>query len=323
MFLQLSFDERGDVELKNQTAYLERFEGMEGPLDRYHKLGLQQSLYRLCHYPSACKELALILKLSYSKFPKLLQSLLVQDVLTAFRLLPRMQTQSAISAANLLLQSVESAFPKQKKSLAVTEFKHAVVAHKRYSKARNSEEDMLELPQDVLVHVFSFLDLKSLVSASQVCRLWNVASTDSHLWQLMYAVFFNTSRNFSKIYTLYGGLNEDEKSKQSQETVVCRSNLDWRTNFKKAYEGISSKKLLTSCRGFCKHCHAIFWLSDMGNKTSRLKCKYHQIKPISTRQIVEYLDGEHASSDSDSEPDSYDEFAPKLWAYPRKSEFSL
>lgn len=276
---------------------------MEGPLDRYHKLGLQQSFYRLCHYPSACKELALILKLSYSKFPKLLQSLLVQDVLTAFRLLPRMQTQSAISAANILLQSVESAFPKQKKALAVTEFKHAMVAHKRYSKARNSEEDTLELPQDVLVHVFSFLDLKSLVSASQVCRLWNVASSDSHLWQLMYA-------NFSKIYMVYGGLTEDEKS------VVCTSSsLDWRSNFKKVYEG---KKLLTSCRGFCNHCQTIFWFSDMGKETC--KCKYHHIKPISTRQIVEYLDGEYASSDGDSESDSYDEFAPKLWAYPRRSE---
>lgn len=184
--------------------------------------------------------------------------------------------------------------------------------------------DTLELPQDVLVHVLSFLDLKSLVSASQVCRSWNVASTDNHLWQLMYAMFFNTSRNFSKISTLYGGLTEDEKSKQSQKTVVCRSSLDWRTNFKKAYEGISSKKLLTSCRGFCKHCHAIFWFSDMGNKTCRPKCKYHQIKPISTRQIVEYLDGEYTSSDSDSESDSYDESAPKLWAYPRRSsELSL
>lgn len=106
---------------------------MEGTLDRYHKLRLQESFYRPCHYTSACKELALILKLSYSKFPKVLQSLLVQDVLTAFRLLPRMQTQSATSAANILLQSVESAFPKQKKSLAVTEFKHAMVAHKRYA----------------------------------------------------------------------------------------------------------------------------------------------------------------------------------------------
>ncbi|KAI3815795.1 hypothetical protein L1987_15477 [Smallanthus sonchifolius] len=296
---------------------------MEGAVNRYHKLGLQESLSRSCNYSSACRELALILKLSYSKFPKVLQSIVFQDVLTAFRLLPRMQTQSAISAANTLLQGVESALPKQKKTLAVTEFKHAMVAHKRGSKARHSEEDLVELPQDVLVHIFSFLDLQSLVSASQVCWSWNVASRDNHIWQLIYTRFFNTLHNFSKIDKLYGGLTEHEKCERSQESIACDNSLDWRTNFKKAYNGLSSKKLLTSSRGLCTHCHAIVWVTDMGNEaTSRLKCRYHQIKPISTSQIVEYMDGDYASSDSDSDSDSYDEFSSKLWAYP-KSGFSL
>jgi hypothetical protein len=52
----------------------------------------------------------------------------------------RMQTQNAVSAVHLLLQSVEAALPKQKKNMAVTEFKHAMVAHKRRSKAQHQVE---------------------------------------------------------------------------------------------------------------------------------------------------------------------------------------
>lgn len=46
-----------------------------------------------------------------------------------------MQTRSAVSAAHHLAQSAEASLPKQKKSVAVTEFKQAMVAHKRRSKA--------------------------------------------------------------------------------------------------------------------------------------------------------------------------------------------
>lgn len=51
-----------------------------------------------------------------------------------------MQTQSAISAANSLLQSAEFALPKQKRATAVTEHKQAVVASKRKIKAKQEEE---------------------------------------------------------------------------------------------------------------------------------------------------------------------------------------
>nr|XP_043613401.1 F-box protein At5g52880 isoform X2 [Erigeron canadensis] len=258
---------------------------MELKIDRYRKLRLEESLLNTCHYPCACKELALLIKLSFPKFPKNLQSLVFQDVLSAFRLLPRMQTQCAVSAANTLLQSVESALPKQKKALAVTEFKHAMVAHKRFSKARNKdEEDLVELPQDVLVHVFSFLDLQSFVFASQVCGSWNAASRDNRLWQSLYTIYFSTY-NLSEITKLIGGLTVDKKLEQSQESIFCGDNLEWRNLFKETYNGLSSKKLLTCSRGFCKHCHEIIWFSDLRNETiSRVKCKYHQIRPLSTRQ---------------------------------------
>lgn len=52
----------------------------------------------------------------------------------------RMQTRNAVSAAHLLLQSVEAALPKQKRNLAVTEFKQAMVAHKRRCKAHQEEK---------------------------------------------------------------------------------------------------------------------------------------------------------------------------------------
>ena len=51
-----------------------------------------------------------------------------------------MQTPTAIHAANTLLQAVESALPKQKKAMAVTEFKHAMVTHKRHSKSQQNKE---------------------------------------------------------------------------------------------------------------------------------------------------------------------------------------
>ncbi|KAL4574791.1 hypothetical protein LXL04_021629 [Taraxacum kok-saghyz] len=290
---------------------------MAGPLDRYHKLGLQQSFSRTYHYPSACKELAIILKLSYSKFPKSLQSLVFQDVVTAFGLLPRMQTPTAIHAANTLLQAVESALPKQKKAMAVTEFKHAMVTHKRHSKSQQNKEDLVELPQDVLVHVFSFLDLQSLLSSSQVCRSWNIASSDTHLWQTLYT---NTTHIFHNI-------NNPIYHKLTNNIFSQKSNIHWKNIYIEMYNGFSWKKLLTSSRGICKHCHEIVWVSDMTNdKTFELKCKYHHILPISTRQIVEYIGGGYVLSDSDSDSDtdtdSCDGYASKLWAYPRRSEFS-
>lgn len=43
--------------------------------------------------------------------------------------------QASISAANALVQSVEATLPKQKRSIATKEFKHAIIAHKRRVKA--------------------------------------------------------------------------------------------------------------------------------------------------------------------------------------------
>jgi len=54
-----------------------------------------------------------------------------------------METQNAVSAVHLLFQSVEAALPKQKKNMAVTEFKQAMIAHKRRSKAHQVEKGQI------------------------------------------------------------------------------------------------------------------------------------------------------------------------------------
>ncbi|KAL2324583.1 hypothetical protein Fmac_023641 [Flemingia macrophylla] len=50
------------------------------------------------------------------------------------------KSQSSVSAAHVLLQSVEAVLPKQKKNVAVKEFKNAMIAHKRRCKAHGVEK---------------------------------------------------------------------------------------------------------------------------------------------------------------------------------------
>ncbi|KAK6936758.1 F-box domain [Dillenia turbinata] len=74
-----------------------------------------------------------------------------------------MQTLGAASAANVLLESADVALPNQYRNLAKTEFKQAL--HTRGAISLRSAQ----LPQDVLVHIFSFLDMHSLISIGLVC----------------------------------------------------------------------------------------------------------------------------------------------------------
>lgn len=60
--------------------------------ERYEKLGLAEALSRAHDYPSACHELGLILRLAYADLPKNLQSVVFQDTLSAFRLLPEWES---------------------------------------------------------------------------------------------------------------------------------------------------------------------------------------------------------------------------------------
>lgn len=51
---------------------------------------------------------------------------------------PSVQTGYAVSTANVLLQAVEVALPKQKKAQAVSEFKHSIIAHKRRARVQQN-----------------------------------------------------------------------------------------------------------------------------------------------------------------------------------------
>lgn len=284
---------------------------MAKEIERYQKLGLRESLHRIYRYPSACNELSFLLRGVYSKVPKNLQSLIFQDTLSAFRLLPQVQTESAVSAANRLLQCAEASFPKHKKMLAVTEFKQAKVAHKRRCKTRQEEEGSLYLPQDVLVHIFSFLDLQSLVAAGFVCWSWNMAAGDDHLWQTQYTMFFTQ---------LSGCLLEDTDPTHLQDGVATNFSTDWRDAFKRTYKGNLSKRFKSN-RGYCGSCHSIVWLSNMkcSNEHCVSKVTTQRIKPVSPRQIIEYILDDEASmiSSSDSDSDSDGDSVSRLWAYRR------
>ncbi|CAD6333141.1 unnamed protein product [Miscanthus lutarioriparius] len=139
-----------------------------GAAERYREMGIGAALSRPWDYPTACGELAALLRLGYADLPKAAQALVASDVLLAFRLLPDVQTGYAVSTANVLLQAVEVALPKQKKAQAVSEFKHSIIAHKRRARVQQNSGSP-DIPQDILVHIFSFLDMHSLVAAGLVC----------------------------------------------------------------------------------------------------------------------------------------------------------
>ncbi|XP_049368322.1 F-box protein At5g52880 [Solanum verrucosum] len=273
-------------------------------MERYQKLGLKESLNQPYRYPITCDELSRILRNAYSRIPKNLQSLIFQDSLAAFGLLPEMQTQAAISAAHGLLQSMEAALPKQKKALAASEFKQAMVTHRRRRKVRPVLEGMSQLPQDVLVHVFGFLDLKSLVTASSVCRSWSVAASDNHLWQSIHIIFFGKSSDIPNIIRFTNGVERISFTPGN----TSADNVDWKDAFKRAYRGISNK--VSSLRGFCEQCNSIVWLSNSkcSNECDGKISDEHQIIPVSLEQIVDYVIEESIPSlDSDSYSDDSDD----------------
>ncbi|KAJ4955865.1 hypothetical protein NE237_012648 [Protea cynaroides] len=291
---------------------------MPGAIERYLKLGLPELLSRVYDYPVACHELSFILRGAYSKVPKNLQALIFQDTLVAFRFLPQVQTRRGISAANLLLQAAEVALPKQKRSLAVAEFKHAVVAHKRRCKSQKVGEGSSQLPQDLVVQIFSFLDMRSLVAAGLVCWLWNLAANDNELWQSQYVLHFGNPENCSELQGQIGKPIQEKVNTvlHEEKDLDSMAFLNWKEAFKGAYIGNSSRRS-TSNRGYCLHCKSVVWLSNM-------RCanvpENHEIKPISLQQVVEYLveDDDSYLSYWDSDTDSDEESAAsRLWAVPK------
>ncbi|KAG0487465.1 hypothetical protein HPP92_009560 [Vanilla planifolia] len=251
----------------------------------------------------------------------------------------RFETCSGIAAVYLLVQAAEVALPKQKKTVVTSEFKHAMVAHKRLCKARQYEGHFpgsVHLPHDVLLHIFRFFDMRSLLTASSVCWAWNAAAKDNLLWMTQYSIFFgklNISSQKNSQFSDFVGEVDDALLKGDEN---LSTNFDWRGAFKRKFTGSSSWRLRPH-RGFCRHCKCIIWLSGLtcnmphkccGSIKGRLK-----IKPISVHMLVDYLLGEensgessrnsHSMLSSESDDSDSDESSalngqlPKLWAFPK------
>ncbi|KAL5984741.1 hypothetical protein ACLOJK_041363 [Asimina triloba] len=123
--------------------------------------------------------------------------------LTAFRLLPLMDANHGVSVANLLLQAAEATLPKQKRALAVTEFKHAVVAHKRRPKPQQDDD--------------------------------RGAASENKLWQSQYAFFFGKSDFHYENEELIGGSIDESLTYQKKEGMDSVTHHDWKETFKRKY----------------------------------------------------------------------------------------
>lgn len=300
-------------------------------LQRYEQLELRIALSRKCNYAEACKELAVILRGAYSKVPKNLQALLFQDTLASFRLLSEVGSSQGISAANLLLQAVEASLPKQKKALAVTEFKHAAVALRRHSKIRQGETESVQLSDDILIHIFGFLDVRSLVAAGLVCRSWNLAGKENTLWKAQYSLHFGDDLpNNALVKQCMNNALDNERGiwHQRLQKPELRVHTDWHEAFKKRYRGHPSRVVMSD-RAYCKTCKSPIWLNnksvDLDGSTIK-KNHQHMLKPMLPGQVLHFLLGDSmassSSSSSDSDSDSegvliVEQRFSKLWAYPK------
>jgi len=298
-------------------------------LHRYEQLELRIALSRKCHYVEACKELAVILRGAYSKVPKNLQALLFQDTLAAFRLQSEAGSSREISAANLLLQAVEASLPKQKRALAVTEFKHAAVALRRHSKIRQGETDSVQLADDIVIHIFGFLDVRSLVTAGLVCRSWNIAARDNTLWKAQYSLHFGDDQLSNALGKQHKNNGLDDQGgicNQRQQRPELGVHTDWHEAFKKRYRGHPSR-ILMSDRAYCKTCKSPIWLSKKGvhlDGSTTKQNHQHMLKLMLPGQVLNFLLGDSMASSSSSSSDSDSEGVlivehrfSKLWAYPR------
>ncbi|KMZ56512.1 hypothetical protein ZOSMA_94G00370 [Zostera marina] len=289
--------------------------------ERYRKLGIRDALSRHCDYSHACTDLNSILRCAYIKLPKNLQALVFQDTLAAFRLLP--QTSSGISSAKLLIRAAEAVLPKQRRVLALSEFKQAAVAHKRGSKAPQYTQGIVQLPHDLLVEIFHSLDLTSLVTVSRVSWAWNSAAKDGALWKLLYSVFFGKSNSCFQ--------NDEPLISKSFENVCALELKDsaypnWREIFKINF--LARPLYSAATRIFCGGCSEVIWINRF-TCNNKHQCSNNlgspKMQPILSQKVVSYLTDDKlwptllSDSDNDNSDNSDDEsspWLPRLWTYP-------
>ncbi|MCD7469476.1 hypothetical protein HAX54_008531 [Datura stramonium] len=244
-------------------------------VERYQKLGLKESLNQAYHY--YC-----VLKWKKEGRVRESESVPSSKVITRYCLILQLQFRVLSQLVKIGVSSSSSL------RVGVT-----TVENSKFLVAANL--------QDVLVHIFGFLDLKSLVTASLVCRPWSVAASDNHLWQSIHISFSGSQSDNPNIIRL------------TYDLFICVAVLTQEFQEKVTSEGllqaVQFNCLQLSNSKCCNECY--------GKITDR-----HQIIPVSLEQIVEYvIDESIPSLDSDSDSDdSVDSSFFKLWAYPRRFE---
>ncbi|KAG0629831.1 hypothetical protein M758_1G133600 [Ceratodon purpureus] len=272
---------------------------------RYESLQLHDAIGRRSDYIEACRELRCILRAAYVYAPKLFQALLNEDVIHAFRTLPRMENSRQLEAAKLLLLTVEDLFPKQRVASAVHEYQTAIAAWHRHYENPEPLPECIQLSGDTLLHVFGYLDARSLATASAVCREWNVAATDDTLWHNQYLYLFGT-QNPSAHHMTVAGFHEairkpdqddhqeqvSKKPPDSADFVQCgpRRQL-WRKAFNLASKDRPSH-LFTSDRAYCPVCNMVVWLVEPPWISTKGRCvarnqilEHHSPRPMSVSQV--------------------------------------
>ncbi|KAL6610532.1 hypothetical protein ACP70R_040501 [Stipagrostis hirtigluma subsp. patula] len=278
-----------------------------GAAERYREMGIAAALARPWDYPTACGELAALLRLGYADLPKAAQALVAGDVLLAFRLLPDVQTGYAVTAANNLLHAVEIALPKQKKAQAASEFKHSVVAHKRRARVQE-EQGSPHMPHDVLVHIFSFLDMRSLVAAGLVCWSWNSAANDNNLWKMNYSLFFGVcQRNGNSVPV--SGLRNSCVVHDSMDSV-SNEHFNWKELFHNKYAAYATWSFASN-RALCGRCRSVIWLSDLTcasphhcSKNAKDEVKLRPLLPDTVAEFILHVDDLAVSSSESDDTDS-------------------
>eukprot|EP00898_Chlorokybus_atmophyticus_P004327 jgi/Chlat1/4896/Chrsp31S04912 len=162
-------------------------------LKEYNSLSLRAALSRSGDYAEACVELSLLLQHCYEHSAKPVQTVMWDDTLTALNLLSRFDASAQRKAAAQLAQATERALPKQRRTTALAAYRqHALAGHRRSKKQDTAhdgtdEADMnctgaAALPRDVIAVIFKFLDARTLVNASAVCRDWHELAKEDWLW---------------------------------------------------------------------------------------------------------------------------------------------
>eukprot|EP00850_Spirogloea_muscicola_P011930 SM000076S21751 [mRNA] locus=s76:61850:63844:- [translate_table: standard] len=287
--------------------------------------------------------------------------------MAAFRLLREMQTARQRSAAAAVLRAAEDVLPKQRRAAAVGEYAVAALRHQRQRPKRGAagcdiEGDpgpsVVELPSDVVLHVFRLLDAPALSCATAVCRSWRGLASSEELWQHQYAATFGPLRAANAALAM-AGCTEDGRSPgwacqrllEDHGTVPgghgdrkpglvlvggaedTSMPMSWRRAFQQGrLKDPSWFRGLKSGRAFCSACKMLVWLGGPSRVLSwgqplDPSGHCHNLWPVYSEQVVEYaimvsngddLRGFLTHIDSESE-EEVDPPGSRFWLVPKFS----